>query len=180
MLLTEQSRGGILHLDDFINTGGDTRKVCDILIDKYPPSQPAHLDSFIEDEPLDLHPWSHVWIPWCLSNQVFHFAGQWSSWPLWLALTARRLCTDLVDPASVASLISCQLIALNKNRGVRPIGIGDTACRIITKVILSITRQDLQAAAGSLQLCASQIAGIEAGVHAVQSHFRWRIQKPFY
>ena len=55
-LLTEQSRGGILHLDDFINTGEDTRKVCDILIDKYPPSQPAHLDSFIEDEPLDLHP----------------------------------------------------------------------------------------------------------------------------
>ena len=67
-----------------------------------------------------------------------------------LALTARRLCTDLVDPASVASLLSCRLIALNKNLGVRPIGIGDTARRIIAKAILSITRQDLQAAAGSL------------------------------
>lgn len=91
-----------------------------------------------------------------------------------LALTARRLCTNLVDPASVASLLSCRLIALNKNLGVRPIGIGDTARRIIAKAILSITRQDLQAAAGSLQLCAGQIAGIEAGVHAVQSLFQMK------
>ena len=53
-LLTEQSRGGILHLVDLIDTGEDTRKACDNLIDKHAPSQPAHLDSIIEDEPPDV------------------------------------------------------------------------------------------------------------------------------
>jgi hypothetical protein len=86
-----------------------------------------------------------------------------------LASVARRLCTELVDPASVAPLLASRLIALDKNPGVRPIGIGDTARRIIAKAILNITRQDIQEASGSLQLCAGQIAGIEAAVHAVRS-----------
>ena len=34
-------------------------------------------------------------------------------------------------------------IALDKNPGVCPIGIGDTARRIIAKAILNITRQDI-------------------------------------
>ena len=33
-------------------------------------------------------------------------------------------------------------------------------------------KEDLQAAAGSIQLCAGQIAGIEAGVHTVQAMFQ--------
>ena len=43
-----------------------------------------------------------------------------------LAITAQRLCTNLVDPSAIAPLLACRLIALNKNPGVRPIGIGDT------------------------------------------------------
>ena len=42
----------------------------------------------------------------------------------------------------------------------------------MAKAILSVVREDLQAAAGSIQLCAGQIAGIEAGVHAVQALFQ--------
>ena len=68
--------------------------------------------------------------------------------------------------------MASRLIALDKNPGVRPIGIGDTARRIIAKAILNITRQDVQEAAGSVQLCAGQIAGIEAAVHAVRSFFQ--------
>ena len=62
--------------------------------------------------------------------------------------------------------MASRLIALDKNPGVRPIGIGDTARRIIAK---AICRQDIQGAAGSLQLCAGQISGIEAVVHAVRT-----------
>ena len=87
-------------------------------------------------------------------------------------MAARRVCTELVDPASIAPLLSCRLIALDKNPGVRPIGIGETSRRIIAKAILSTIKQDLQSAAGSMQLCAGQIAGIEAGVHAVQTLFQ--------
>ena len=83
----------------------------------------------------------------------------------------KRLCTELVDPTSIAPLMASRLIALDKNPGVRPIGIGDTARRIIAKAILTITREDIQEVAGSVQLCAGQIAGIEAAVHAVHTLF---------
>ena len=43
------------------------------------------------------------------------------------------LCTELVDPATIAPLMASRLIALDKNPGVCPIGIGDTARRIIAK-----------------------------------------------
>ena len=54
---------------------------------------------------------------------------------------------------------------------MRPIGIGATATQIMAKAILTITRMDIQEAAGSVQLCAGQISGIEASVHAVRSLF---------
>ncbi len=75
-----------------------------------------------------------------------------------LALLARRLCTEYVDPNGLTALMACRLIALDKRPGVRPIGICETARRII----LFITKNDLQDAIGSLQLCGGQIAGIEA------------------
>ena len=42
----------------------------------------------------------------------------------------------------------------------------------MTKATSSVVREDLQAAASSIQLCTGQIAGIEAGVHAVQALFQ--------
>ncbi len=43
--------------------------------------------------------------------------------------------------------------------------------RIVSKAILFVTRGDIQDAAGSLQLCAGQIAGAEAAVHATREFF---------
>ena len=63
------------------------------------------------------------------------------------------------------------MIALDKSPGVRPIGIGDTARRIIAKAILNIARPDVQDISGCLQLCGGQISGIEAAVHAVRTAF---------
>ena len=95
-LLTEQSRDGILHLDDLIDTGEDTRKVCDILIDKHPPSQPAHLDSIIEDEPPEIHPVMFESLDASVHDQVFCFAGQWSSWPFWPGCTKLEKAVQLI------------------------------------------------------------------------------------
>ena len=53
-----------------------------------------------------------------------------------LALLARRLCTVHVDPQGLAPLMACRLIALDKCPGVRPIGICETARRIIAKAVL--------------------------------------------
>ena len=42
-----------------------------------------------------------------------------------LASLARKLATQYVDPVGVSSFTSCRLIALDKDPGVRPIGIGE-------------------------------------------------------
>ena len=41
----------------------------------------------------------------------------------------------------------------------------------MAKAILTVTKLDIQNAAGSLQLCAGQISGTESAVHAVHSMF---------
>ena len=46
-----------------------------------------------------------------------------------------------------------------------------TLRRIMGKAILSIIAEDIRRAAGSVQLCAGQIAGIKATIHAMQTVF---------
>ena len=53
-----------------------------------------------------------------------------------LASVARDLYTSYVDPAGIAALVADWLIALDKNPGVRPIGVGEVIQRIISKAIL--------------------------------------------
>ena len=78
----------------------------------------------------------------------------------------------LCDPNGLSALLACRLIALDKCPGVRPIGICETARRIISKAVLTVTKSDIQEAAGSLQLCAGQISGMEAAVHAIKESFQ--------
>ena len=78
-----------------------------------------------------------------------------------------------MNPVLVAPLLACRLIALDKHPGVRPIGVGDTARRIISKAVLSIVGPDIQDASGCQQMCGGQIAGIEAAVHATRSAFEF-------
>ena len=64
-----------------------------------------------------------------------------------------------MDPVGLAPLLSCRLIALDKNPGVRLIGIGEIARRIIVKAVLYTIGGDIQEAAGSIQLCTGQTSG---------------------
>ena len=84
---------------------------------------------------------------------------------------ARRLCSTFIDPLCLSSFVACHLIALDKNPGVRPIDICETVRQIVSKAVLPVTRLDVLEAVGALQLCAGQIAGVEAGIHAVRSSF---------
>ena len=54
-----------------------------------------------------------------------------------MAAVARHLCTSNVHPDSVMAFVACRLIPLNKNPGVRPIGISEVPRRIITKAIVN-------------------------------------------
>ena len=83
----------------------------------------------------------------------------------------RRICTSYVDPTGLTAYTACRLIPLDKNPGVRPIGVGEVLHRIVGRAVMRIARQDLLYAAGSSQLCAGQIGGCEAAVHAMKQIF---------
>ena len=89
-----------------------------------------------------------------------------------LACVARKIATSNVDPNGLAAYTACRLIALNKNPGVRPIGVGKAARRIIGKAILKEIKPDVLRVTGNLQLCAGQEAGAEAAVHAIRTLFQ--------
>ena len=86
-----------------------------------------------------------------------------------LAAIARRLCTSYVDPVGLSAFVACRLIALNKNPGVRPIGIGETSRRIICKAILTILHYDILDVTGVEQLCTGIDSGCEAAVHTIRN-----------
>jgi len=48
-----------------------------------------------------------------------------------LALVARKTATTFVDPEALQLLLYNRLIALDKNPGVRPIGIGEVSRHLI-------------------------------------------------
>ena len=88
-----------------------------------------------------------------------------------LARVTRRLCTDLVDPSTISSLVACRLIGLNKNPGVRPIGVGEILRRIVGRTVTQFLKSDIIKAAGPLQLAAGQEGGCEAAIHAMNSYW---------
>ena len=178
---------------DAVSCPGGEKSVRDILRDKHPPAQPINHDALLKDDTPAVHPVVFDSIDkglvrsaalktsgaagpsgldaYCWRHLCTCFGRASSDLCQALADVAKRLCTTFIDPEYIVPFTACRLIALNKNPGVRPIGIGDTARRIIAKSVLMVIRGDIQDAAGTLQLCAGQISGIEAAVHAVRSAF---------
>ena len=194
--LTEQSRGSFLPLSTTVKES----TVFDELVKKHPDPFPATPLSLINPGTTDLqscHPvifdcldgdlirHTAVCLERCAGPSGVHALG-WrrlctSFWTASsdlchaLVLVARCISTSFTDPEALQPLFNCQLIALDKNPVVRPIGIGETSRRIIAKVVLHIVKQDVMDAAGRLQLCAGQRAGCEASVHATREIFALRV-----
>jgi len=89
-----------------------------------------------------------------------------------IALMARKLCTEYVDPNSIEALVSSRLIPLDKGEGaVRPIGVGEVLRRIIGKCVTRVIKLDVIEASGTLQVCAGLKGGNEAAIHAMRTIF---------
>jgi len=88
-----------------------------------------------------------------------------------LAKLTRLLCTDVQQNDSLEPLLASRLIPLNKNPGLRPIGIGETLRRIIGKSVARALKQEVTNSVGSLQVCAGQDAGCEAAIHSLRHIF---------
>ena len=188
--LTNRDGGGILNPED-----ADTktlRPVIDILREKHPDILIPNLDdedwaSFEEyDECLDSVPVT------CEQETVEEMASKLrggagpgrvdaSALSMWLLRRGKYsqmlreelaewtewLCNEQPPFAAYRALMSCRLIALDKQPGVRPLGIGEIWRRAIAKCALRACGADAKAACGSTNLCAGLEAGIEGALHSV-------------
>ena len=107
---------------------------------------------------------------------------QWSSFLLCYGTASARLheagasfthrhANEVVPWADFRALLAHRGIALEKQPGVRPIGVGECRQRIEAKAMALATKIDVQDICGADQLCAGTKAGIEAAVHAMRDLF---------
>ena len=137
-LLSREQKGGTLHLDDLVNSDDPfSPTVRDSLVHKHPVGQPVYNSCIVPEEPQDPHPVifesldasaihtaalrvngaagpsgldSHAWRRLCTS-----YKGALRDLCAALASVAVRICTSYVHPSSIAPLLACRLIALDKH-----------------------------------------------------------------
>ena len=192
-LVTQANGSGPLPLNNLANPNDptSTQTVRDILLDKHPPKQPPKDSTIIKPDTPSAEP-HPVLNGQMIRDTILRMDGGASpsgldaaSWKRLctsfkgastdlcesLAATARRICTCYVDPRGLTAFVACRLIALDTCPGVRPIGIGETARRLIGRAIVRVLSDDIQAAARPLQLCAGHQSGCESAVHAMRQVF---------
>ena len=72
----------------------------------------------------------------------------------------------ILDPQHIRSYTASRLIPLDKNPGVRPVGVGEVLRRIVGKSITTSLKPELIESTGPIQMCAGIKGGVEAAVHA--------------
>ena len=73
--------------------------------------------------------------------------------------------------AAYRALISGRLIALDKQPGIRLIGVGDTWRRLMAKCLLKVAGPEAKSTCGTTQLAGGLEAGIEGAIHAMRVLF---------
>ena len=69
--------------------------------------------------------------------------------------------------AAYRALMACRLIPLDKQPGVRPVGIGEVYRRLLAKCVLIVCGHVATASCGNANLCVGLEAGIEGAAHAM-------------
>ena len=87
-----------------------------------------------------------------------------------IAKVTKKLCTEELS-TSTEGFLACQLIPLNKNPGLRPIGVSEVLKKIIGRVIVSVVRNDIISSVSSLKVRAGHEACCEAAIHAMHTTF---------
>ena len=70
--------------------------------------------------------------------------------------------------AAYRVLMSGRLIALDKQPGIRPVGVGETWRRMMAKCLLKVAGPEAKAACGMTKLAGGLEAGIEGAIHAMR------------
>ena len=104
--------------------------------------------------------------------QHFFCLKQFKSKPAKLCIAvgqfAKKLNTQHVPPAYLRAFVACRSIPLDKNPGVRPIGIGEVLRRIVSSATMTLLKPDIIQATAPRQTSAGIMGGSEAIIHAVR------------
>ena len=104
---------------------------------------------------MELHNWLRCFI--CASEELRVVVVRLADW----------IANSPPPWAAYCALMACRLVALDKRPGVRPVGIGETICRALAKLVMRAAGDQTKTAFGNLQLCSGLEAGIEGEIHAV-------------
>ena len=85
-----------------------------------------------------------------------------------IADMAKKLSSKTINPRYLHAYVASRLIALDKNPGIRPIGIGEVLRRIVGKALTTVMKPELIESTGPIQVCAGLQGGIEAAIHAMR------------
>ncbi|KAI2490762.1 hypothetical protein MHU86_23809 [Fragilaria crotonensis] len=186
------SRGGVRQPDDLCTKSG--RPVWQVLQEKHPALRdPTSVGE--EDGAFEPYPNLPAPIPVCvtqddveaisprlagaagpggtdavdLANWLLRFGlealrEEMAAWTNWLANTSPPW-------AAYRAVMANRLVALDKQPGTRPVGIGEVYRRLWAKCLLKAIGSQATAACGNFNLCAGLQAGIEGAVHAVRDVF---------
>ena len=84
----------------------------------------------------------------------------------------KKLCAkDIQFTQSIETFTANRLIPLDKNPGLRPIGVGEVLGTITGKVVMMLCKKDVTKAAGFLHLSAGQDARAETAIHTMRDIF---------
>ena len=111
------------------------------------------------------------------------------NWPLRFRCASEKLrvvvasLADWVDNsfptpwAAYCALMACRLVALDKSPGVHPVGIGETLCRSLAKLVMREVGDQAKTACGNIQLCAGLEASLEGATHPVGQRSLERVRR---
>ena len=89
-----------------------------------------------------------------------------------IAILATTLSTETLDPLTLEAYVSCRVIPLDKNPDVGSIGVGEVLCEIVGKCIGWMLKEDIQLAAGPLQIATGLQSGAEAAIRSMRCMFQ--------
>ena len=109
---------------------------------------------------LDADGWRRI-----LTSRVYGLAGE--DLRKTIASFARKICTTTIEDSSLEAYLACRLIPLDKNPGIRPIGVGEILRRIVGKMITAFAKKDILISSNPLQMSSGHASGCETAIHAM-------------
>ena len=149
------------------------------------PISPAHFNSINEQTILKAAKYTHgsggpslldakQWKRILCSNQ---FKGEAKELREQMAVFAKKIATQVIDPSTLQAYCANRLIPLDKAPGdaelqIRPIGVSEVMRRVVGKTISWSLGQDIQESAGPLQVATGLKGGSEAAIHSMRDIFK--------